>query len=64
MKRAKLLREIKGIYRQHSYRRRGRPLSDFGDEQLAKHLGALRAGRYPWITGPKHRQDAGATGEK
>ena len=45
-----LVREIKKIYRQHGYRRKGRPLEKFGQPELEAHLAMLQAGKYPWIT--------------
>lgn len=46
-----LIRGINRIYRERGYRRRGRPLVEFGEEVLEQHLAKLQAGEYSWITG-------------
>ena len=48
---AQLIAEIEAIYRDHNYRPRGKPLSDYHEVTLALHLERLQAGAYEWMKG-------------
>jgi hypothetical protein len=44
-----LIQEIEQIYKDFGYRRQGRELALFSEEELQIHLEKLVSGAYPWM---------------